>query len=253
MLFYGGLMKNIKIGHRIIAVPERMTYVNNLLHELNCNDIKVMIDNEHNGCMWNAIRAWEDYISESEATHWCVMADDTDVVNNYLKLEEMCVKRFPDAIWTFYSNELSLKHKPNFTPYIKLSSLNIRGIAFLMPVHLIDGYIKLCKYMLQEYNYQRDDATCRIYALMNDIPVMTTIPNLVCSYEIKSSMSGHGITRNSDAWQGKEIDLMPFLSHDYEVRHITKKSARETHLHKDNPIDMMVSEKWDKLNLLRRL
>lgn len=242
----------VKIGHRIIAVPERMNYVNDLLTSLGQDDIKVFIDESHKGCMWNAIRAWEDY-RESDATHWCVMADDTDVVNNYITLERMCIERFPDAIWTFYSNELKESHKPKHTPYIRLSSLNVRGIAFAMPVRLIEGYVQLCKEMLQKYNYQRDDATCRIYALMNNIPVMTTIPNLVRSHEIKSAMSGHGITRNSTAWQGKDIDNRQFMTSDYEVRHITKKSAIETHLHEDNPVHIMTKEKWNRLNLLRRV
>lgn len=241
----------IKIGHRIIAVPERMSYVDGLLRDIG-EDIKVMVDNCHNGCMWNAIRAWEDYKTEN-ATHWCVMADDTDVVDNFLELENMCIERFPDAIWTFYSNELNISHRPQNTPYIRLSSLNVRGIAFAMPVHLIDGYVELCKRMLSEYNYQRDDATCRIYALFNNIPVMTTIPNLVRSHEIKSSMAGHGITHNSSAWQGKKIPIVQFKTMAYEVRHVSKKSAAETHLRPDNPMDKEVKKRWEKLNLFKKL
>lgn len=243
----------INIGRRIIAVPERKQYVDELLQRLDADKSIVCMDYDHNGCMWNAIRAWEQYKMEPGVTHWCVMADDTDVVDNYVALEKMCVQRFPDAIWTFYSNELSMKHKPQDTPYIRLSSLNIRGIAFLMPVEWIDGYVAWCKRLLSEYNYQRDDATCRIYALMNDLPVMTTIPNLVRSHEIKSAMSGHGITHNSDAWQGHNVALSQFATDRFEVRHITKKSARETHLKADNPVDIMVDKKWKRLQLLRRV
>lgn len=246
-------MTETKIGHRIIAVPERMEYVNALLKDLSTDDAKVLIDNEHNGCMWNAIRAWEDYRSDPSATHWCVMADDTDVVNNYIQLERMCIERFPDAIWTFYSNEMQLSHRPKFTPYINLQSLNIRGIAFAMPVRYIDGYVALCKQMLSKYKYQRDDATCRIYALLNNIPVMTTIPNLVRSHEIKSAMAGHGITHNSSAWQGKNIDVGQFVTHEAGSAFITKKSAIETHLHEDNPVHMLVREKWERKKMLRRV
>lgn len=243
----------MKIGRRVIAVPERKQYVDRLLARLGTDESIVCMDYDHNGCMWNAIRAWEQYKTEPDATHWCVMADDTDVVDNYIALEEMCVQRFPDAIWTFYSNELSMKHRPSYTPYIRLSSLNIRGIAFLMPVEWIDEYVCWCKRMLNEYNYQRDDATCRIYALMNDLPVMTTIPNLVRSYEIKSAMSGHGITHNSDAWQGYKLDSRQFITDAFEIRHTAKKSARETHLKADNPVDMMVDRKWKRLQLLRKV
>lgn len=243
----------MKIGRRIIAVPERKQYVDELLTKLGADESIVCMDHDHNGCMWNAIRAWEQYKAYPEATHWCVMADDTDVVDNYIALERMCVERFPDAIWTFYSNELSMKHRPQGTPYIRLSSLNIRGIAFLMPVEWIDEYVRWCKHMLSEYGYQRDDATCRIYALMNSLPVMTTIPNLVRSHEIKSAMSGHGITHNSDAWQGYSIDSRQFITDAFEVRHTAKKSARETHLKPNNPVDMMVDRKWKQLQLLRKV
>lgn len=243
----------MKIGHKIIAVPERLDYVNELLVRTSLAMSDVLIDKDHNGCMWNAIRAWKAHKEDLSVTHWCVMADDTDVVDDYMAYEKMCVERFPNAIWTFYSNELGMRHKPNDTPYVKLSSLNIRGIAFLMPVEWIDKYVELCEYMLNTYGYQRDDATCRIYALFNNLPVMTTIPNLVRSHEIKSSMSGHGITHNSDAWQGRTLNYNDFRTFDYEVRHIAKKSARETHLPLDNPIDKKVAEKWKRLNILRRL
>ena len=243
----------IKIGRRIIAVPERKQYVDRLLNRIGADESIVCVYNDHNGCMWNAIRAWEQYATEPDATHWCVMADDTDVVDDYIELERMCVERFPDAIWTFYSNELSMKHKPEKTPYVKLSSLNVRGIAFLMPTSWVDEYVQWCKRMLADYGYQRDDATCRIYALMNNLTVMTTIPNLVRSYEIKSAMSGHGITHNSDAWQGYALDKREFLTDTFEVRHIAQKSARETHLKADNPVDILVDKKWKRLQLLRKV
>lgn len=244
----------MKIGHRIIAVPERKQFVQELLARSGLSDDVVLWDTEHNGCMWNAIRAWKDALRQpSEFTHWCVMADDTDVVDDFLALEDACVSRFPDAIWTFYSNELSAKHKPKDTPYIRLTGYNVRGIAFLMPIELVSGYVSLCEHMLAEYNYQRDDATCRIYALFEDIPVMTTIPNLVRSHEIKSSMKGHGITHNSDAWQGCSVDKKQFLTERFETRHIAAKSAIETHLKPDNPVDKKVREVWKRRMMLRRL
>lgn len=242
-----------KVGHRIIAVPERAQYVQVLLERTGLTDDIVLWDHEHNGCMWNAIRAWKDALNNQSYTHWCVMADDTDVVDDYIELEKMCVNRFPDAIFTFYSNELSRKHRPLNTPYVKLTGYNVRGIAFLMPTTLVQGYVSLCEYMLEHYDYQRDDATCRIYALFNDIPVMTTIPNLVRSHEIKSSMKGHGVTHNSDAWSGYSLNKRDFTTLAYEERKILKKSALETHLKPDNPVDIKVRQVWDRMMKLRRI
>ena len=242
----------IDIGHKIIAVPERKEYVQQLLSRTGIKPEDVLWDSEHNGCMWNAIRAWRSGIN-SGATHWCVMADDTDVVNNYAELERICVSTFPDAIWTFYSNELSRKHKGSDTPYVRLSGYNIRGIAFVLPVHHIDGYVSLCEMMLDKYGYQRDDATCRMYALFNDVPVMTTIPNLVRSHEIKSAMKGHGVTHNSDTWFGYDLPKNMFLTDRFVERQIMAKSALETHLKSDNPIDQKVREVWKRRQALKRL
>lgn len=244
----------ISIGHRIIAVPERKEYVVRLLEKTGLKDNCVLWDHEHCGCMWNAIRAWKDGL-KSDVTHWCVMADDTDVVNNYMEFEKICISQFPDAIWTFYSNELSFKHRTENTPYIMLTGYNIRGIAFVLPVRYIQEYVELCEHMLHTYNYQRDDATCRMLALFKDIPVMTTIPNLVRSYEIKSAMKGHGITRNSDAWQGYDIDdwKFQFFTGDYVKRMIKAKSALETHLKKDNPMDIRVRNVWERRRMLKML
>jgi len=242
----------VKIGHKIIAVPERSEYVKRLLDRTGISENDVLWDNDHNGCMWNAIRAWKSAIG-SGCTHWCVMADDTDVVDGYMDIEKICVERFPDAIWTFYSNELSAKHRAANTPYIRLRGYNIRGIAFLMPVEFIEGYVNLCEHMLSEYRYQRDDATCRIFALLNDIPVMTTIPNLVRSYEIKSAMKGHGITRNSDAWAGYSVSVEQFCANSAKNVLLMKKSVLETHLRPDNPVDIKVREKWNRMKLLKEI
>ena len=48
----------VKIGHRVIAVPERSVYVNKLLADSGLREESVLYDPDHNGCMWNAIRAW---------------------------------------------------------------------------------------------------------------------------------------------------------------------------------------------------
>lgn len=241
----------IKIGHRIIAVPERQIYANKLISDLGLSDDIVMYDNDHNGCIWNAVRAWSAFREEPEATHWCVMADDTDVVNNYLQLEKICVEQFPDAIWTFYG-QMGKSQRPQNTPYIRLTGCNVRGIAFLMPVRLVEGYVNLCREMWEKYNYKRDDGCARIYAFLNNIPVMTTIPSLVRSHEIESSIKGHHITRNTNVWYGKDVEMRQFLTDAYEVRHIAKKSVIDCFLSPNNPVNIEVMKKWEKQKLLRK-
>lgn len=235
----------MKIAYKITAVREREKYVDRLVSRM--SNPEVLWDEEKRGCIWNTMRAWGGYKDlPQDVTHLCVMSDDADIVNGYEELVQLCVDNFPDAIWTFYSNELALKHKPKTTPYIRLDSYNIRGIAFLLPVGWIPGYIEFYDQHLRKYDYPRDDATCRIYACMNRLPTMTTIPNLVRSEEIPSAMRYHGVTHNSDCWQGYDIDFRQFKQHEAEHRMVTAKSAIETHLPKDNPVDIMVRREYSR-------
>ena len=230
-----------------MAVRSRQQYVEKLLKDMGASEDIVMWDENRNGCMWNAYRTWGEYKNlPSDVTHMCVISDDAEIVNNFCEIVDECVNRFPDVIWTFYSNELSYKKKPIDTPYVKLLSYNIRGIAFLMPIGLVQGYLDFYDKYLRRYDYPRDDATCRIYALMKDIPVMTTIPNLVRSYEIPSEMKTHGITHNSDCWQGVNIDVEQFRQNKYQCVSCAKKSALETHLPKGNDFDPVIKMVYEK-------
>ena len=240
-------MSAVKVAYKITAVRSRQQYVERLLQRMGDTEDIVLWDEELRGCIWNTLRAWSSYKTlPSDVTHLCVMSDDADVVDDFKEIVQICVENFPDVIWTFFSNEMSMKHKPKLTPYVRLKYYNIRGIAFLMPIEWIQGFIDFYDAHLRVYKYPRDDATCRIYACINRLPVMTTIPNLVKSYEIPSAMRYHGITRNSDCWQGYQIDKGQFRQNYAETRAIIAKSAVETHLPKDNPVDMWVRKELEK-------
>ena len=209
------------------------------------SDPEVFWDEERRGCIWNTQRAWKSYAElPQDVTHLCVMSDDTDIVNGFEDLVLTCVENFPDVIWTFFSNQLEMKHRPKTTPYIILDSYNVRGIAWLMPVSWVQGYIDLYEQMLKPIGYKRDDVAARIYALFNRLPVMTTIPNLVRSEEIASTIRGHKPSRNSDCWQGYDVDARQFQQHYAEHRIVTSKSVIETFLPKDNPVDVMVKREY---------
>lgn len=240
-----------KIAYKITAVREREDYVEKLLFKM--PGTEVFWDEEKIGCIWNTQRAWKSYRNlPPDVTHLCVMSDDTDIVNGFEDLVQICVDNFPDVIWTFYSNQLSMKNRPRTTPYIVLDAYNVRGIAFLMPVNWVQGYIDTYERLLKPYNYKRDDVAARIYALLNRRTVMTTIPNLVRSEEIASTIRGHKPSRNSDCWQGYNVDERQFRQRYAEHRFITSKSVVETFLPKGHPIDVMVRNEFNKQRKMQK-
>lgn len=95
-------MSDIKIAYRVIAVRERQDLVEDLLSKIDEPDSSVFWDEDHNGCMWNAIRLWKSYETLPEGTtHLCLLADDAEVVKNFKEAVHKCVEHFPDCIWTF--------------------------------------------------------------------------------------------------------------------------------------------------------
>jgi hypothetical protein len=242
-----------EIAYRILAVRERETYVRDLLERLPEPETSVFWDEDHNGCMWNAIRLWSSWVNLPESTtHLCLLADDADVCDNFKELAQMCVDRWPDAIWTFYSNQIPAKQKPGDTPYLRVRNYNARGLAYLMPKSKIKGYIDFYKSNLAQYKrWTHDDTTCKMYALLNRIPVMTTIPNLTRSREgAPSVIPDHRstVTKNNDCWAGYKIDKAQFKTYRYGVSQT--KQLFPLHLKEDEPICQKVKAEWKKQLLL---
>ena len=226
----------IKIAYRVLAVPERQEHVQDILQRLKCDESIVFYDNEHNGCMWNALRLWGSYKEmDRDITHVCLIADDALIVRQFAEASLKCAQRFPNAIWSFATYDAHKRNRGPDSPYVQLWNCNLRGLCYMMPVELIPGYIDFYdRYLSQKKKWERDDVTCKMYAMTHGIPVMMPIPNLAIAKHIPSVIPGHWKTnRIEDCWYGEDIDLRQFDTFKY---YVTKgRSLFDMHLKPDEP------------------
>lgn len=242
-----------KIAYRITAVREREQYAQALREQLDESANIIVWDEQKIGCMWNKNRTWES-LQDSEYSHVLVIDDDAEVVNNFKQIVQAAVTYFPDVIWTFYTNTHTMKDRPSDTPYLELFNKNARGICTLMPRYLIKPYLEFYQKNIKPYypKWNHEDTAKKMFALLNDIRVMATIPCLVRAIPIKSAIpTHHNITQNTDCWQGKDIDVNQFFTSKYEVDKI--RSMFMTHLNKDEPICRECAEKFKRNKQYERM
>lgn len=244
----------IKIMYRILAVRSREEYARELAISIGEPESSIMWDEERRGCPWNNNRTCEEFLlSDSSYTHLLLIDDDAIVVDDFKDIVEAAVSRFPDAIWTFFDNSHSFKDRPKHTPYIELFNKNMRGICKVLPRQFIAPFLSFWKSRIEpKYpNWNHEDTAKKMFALLNDIRVMATIPCLVNARQIKPAIpTHHNITPNTDCWQGEKIDKKQFLTMDYEVDRI--RTLFMTHLKKDEPICIECAEKFARNKMLEK-
>ena len=243
-----------KIAYRILAVPERAEHVQDILSRLGMNDDIAFWDHEHNGCMWNALRLWGSYKTlPRDVTHLCLIADDALIVRQFVLATAKCAERFPNAIWTFATYDAHANQRSKDSPYVELWNCNLRGLCYMMPVALVQGYLDFYnKYLAQKKKWERDDVTCKMYAITHGIPVMMPIPNLAIAKKIPSVIKGHWKTnRIEDCWEGEDIDLRQFDTFRYSVSR--GRSLFDTHLKPDDPARIVTERAYrQKLAMEKR-
>lgn len=245
----------MKVAFKILAVRERQDLVFDILKRLGeTDDSCVCWDEEHNGCMWNALQLWGSYKTLPEdVTHLCLIADDALIVNGFKDYVSMCVERFPDAIWTFATYDTEGTERGKYTPYIELWNCNLRGLCYLMPVSRIQGYLDFYqKYLSHLKRWERDDVTCKMYAMVNGIKVMMPIPNLAVSKKVPSVIPGHWKQKRiTSCWYGENIDKTQFLANDCVLS--KKRSLFDMHLHSDEKAYIITEAAYKRKLLLDRV
>lgn len=239
-----------KIAYRILAVPERSESVRDILSRLGMDDDIVFWDHDHNGCMWNALRLWRSYKDlPSDFTHLCLIADDALIVRQFVEASTKCAQHFPNAIWSFATYDAHASQRSAHSPYVELWNCNLRGLCYMMPVWLIQGYLDFYdRYLSQKKKWERDDVTCKMYAMTHGISVMMPIPNLAIAKKIPSVIKGHWKTKRiEDCWAGENIDLSQFDTFSYSVTR--GRALFDTHLKPDEPA-YIVTQRAFKQKLL---
>lgn len=227
----------IKIMYRILAVRSRERYAIELAKRIGEPITSIMWDEELRGCPWNNNRTCIDFLRADGYTHLLMIDDDAIVVDDFKSIVEMAVSRFPKAIWTFFDNTHSFSDRPPDTPYLELFNKNVRGICKVLPREVVAPFIDFWNTRIEPYypNWNHEDTAKKMFALLNDIPVMATIPSLVYARQIKSAIkTHHNITKNTDCWQGEKIEKEQFATNKYSMDKI--RSLFMMHLGKDEPI-----------------
>ena len=229
-----------KLAIRIMAVRKRQAIVERLLKQLNLTEKHVFYDDEGLGCIGNALRIWGTPLEHDE-THLLVLQDDVEVVDDFVEIANICINQFPKAIFGYFNYVLRNEDKINNSPYVLMRNCNVKGESILMPKEYINGYIAFYEENLKALNYPHDDATCRMYALLNDIPVFSTIPCLVNNLCPTDSVMGHNDANHySRVWMGKTVDVQQFKTKEYSL---SRYFPIVTHLPKHNELNIRVKEK----------
>jgi hypothetical protein len=229
-----------KLAVRIMAVRSRKPMVDRLLAQLGMDESIVFYDDEGLGCIGNALRIWGTPLKDDES-HLLVLQDDVEVVNNFVEIATKCINQFPKAIFGFFNYTLRYEDKQRESPYVLMKNHNVKGESMLIPKEYIQGYIDFYNSELRAKNYPHDDATCRMYALLNDIPVFSTIPCLVNNLCPVNSVMGHNDANHySRVWEGYDVDVRQFETKEYSI---SRKFPIITHLAKDDPLNMRVKER----------
>ena len=240
------------IIYRIPAVRSREQYAIALCDAIEEPRSSIFWDEDRKGSVWNKFRIWNLYKEFPEVTHICMLDDDAEVVHGFKDFVEVAVSNFPDCILSFChcnANPVRMKEKAPHTPYMLLRNFDFRGISLCVPVQYINGYLDFVHERLPDY--KRDDTSLKMYACMQNIPCILTVPNLVRAREIPSAIHPRFMSKNSDTWQGFDVDINQFKTSEYSVR----KSNRlfDFHLKPDVPIVQEVAAIYKKRLLMEDL
>lgn len=166
-------MKENDIDVRIIGVPERMKNVKENQKILGINGGHIFIDFEHEGCVFNARRAW---LKGTDKPYIMVLADDVELCDNFLFYCAKVITAHPDAVISLFPLQfvrgIPPANIPKRSPYIATTALS--GCAIIMKTE----YVLPCVGSWKQ-NAKGDDTSIQEWANQNGIPIITTVPAIV--------------------------------------------------------------------------
>lgn len=239
-----------KIIYRIPAVRSREKYAIDLCRNLGEPLSSIYWDDERRGSVWNKFRIWRLCEQDPSITHICMLDDDADIVHNFKDFVEVSVQNFPDAILSFChcnANPVRMKEKAAHTPYMLLQNFDFRGISLCVPTKYLRGYLQFVADRLPDY--KRDDTSLKMYACLQDIPCILTVPNLVRAMQIPSAIHPRFMSKNSDTWVGYDVDINQFRTTDYCVR--KSRQLFDFHMKKGTPIVDEITAVYKRRLLLK--
>lgn len=245
-------MNNIKIAFRITAVPERISYALETAQALNLPTDSIYYDKHRRGNIWNKFRIYEELKDQTEYTHVCMNDDDTIPVENYREIVEIATRTFPDAILTFYKAEAKMHDRLADSPYVQLLSNDCSGSGLVIPCKYLNSILDFYDKYLRYFNYKWDDTTVKMWSLLNDIPVILTIPNLIYCRPLPSTVRGkHLYQPNGECWIGQKVDVEQFRT--TKLHKMKTGQMINLHLPKEHILNDMCKKKFlDKKEKAKR-
>lgn len=208
-----------KLAVRIMAVRSRKPIVDRLLAQLGMDESIVFYDDAGIGCIRNSARCWAQPATAGE-THIMVLQDDIEVVNGFLNYAEQMVTAFPRAIFTLHYKKIRYEDQKTRSPYLLLKNKNVSGEGIIMPKEIAERYIEFFKANVEHSSYPHDDGAIRTFALLNDIPVFTTVPALInnlCPTDSVIDKSHNDKNAKTHVWRGRDASTVDFGNKAYSI------------------------------------
>lgn len=163
----------------IMAVPERMDYVHEMILPRLAAPCHVCVDTERRGLWWNAQRAWR---SHDGSGYHLVLQDDLVLCRNFIAgvrcaLAALDASGLQPAV-SFYGSRAS------FTKAAKagirwVSVQDVRwGVALALPVGMVDEWLDWCEQHVRP-DYPHDDYRLAMYLRASEQRAWCTVPSLV--------------------------------------------------------------------------
>ena len=167
-------MTAYSIDARIMGVPSRMENIRRTQEILNIPDEKVFLDEEGNGCIWNAKRAWG---MPTTASHVMVLQDDIELCDNFLSIVLRMIPLHPDKIISLHPpNQICYREKigryPKESPYVIVRELTAQGI--IMPAEMIAPCLAFWK-----DERRGDDTNILAWAKETGTAIISTLPSTI--------------------------------------------------------------------------
>lgn len=235
---------NIRIFYGIPTVVERWEYATELSTQIGIGKENIFLDKKKKGCLWNKMRIY-DYAFVNGYTHACINDDDCIVCEGYKKIVEKCIKRFPNAVLTFFSNDFAApKLLPS--PFVRRLNCELAGAGCVLPIKYFEEYKKFYNCHLAKYKFNWEDTTTKMFCLMNDIPVYLIVPNIVDVREnlITVARKGNWTTKQSLSFSFVFDETLLESPSIYISR---SKKLFNLHLPKGCDTESMILKKWEEI------
>lgn len=171
--YHDTVKESLNVSVRIMGVPERMDCIKRNQKRLNIPDELIFIDENHEGLLQNAKRAWS---YPTDKPYVMVLQDDVELCDDFISYVDAIVKAHPDSIISLfsvqYTRPCAFTRYPTETPYIKVNSITAQAIV------MKTEYVEPCLAAWKD-EYRGDDININKWATANDIEMLTTVPALV--------------------------------------------------------------------------